>query len=79
MRPAVANVPQFADDATLGVAQRILEDYIPLVPKQRQKNLRIVEIGALWLGAGATTGSVRQDRLPSVAEMRLQLAFDERT
>ena len=56
----------------------ILEDRVPLVPKQSQKNLRIVEIGGLWLGARAASRGVRQGGLPVVAEMRLQFAFDER-
>jgi len=78
VRPAVANVPQFADDAPLGVAQCVLNDCIPLVPKQTKENLRIVEVGGLWLGTRAASGIVRQSGLPVVAEMRLEFAFDKR-
>ena len=59
--PAVARFAQIADDAPLGVSQGILENRVPLVPRQRQENLRIVQIRSLRLCAGprgVTPGNV---------------------
>ncbi len=77
MRPAVAHFAQFADDAPLGVAQRVLEDRVPLVPNQRQKNLGIVQILRLRLGAGPRRRRTGQTGLPVLADVRLQFALDE--
>src|SRR5690606_41441069 len=70
VRPVVANVPQLTDDAPLGMPQRILEDGVPLIPKNAEQCLRIVEVDRLRFRPAAARTVLRQHSFPAVAQDR---------
>src|SRR4051794_2509914 len=76
MCPAVADVAQLADEAALGLSERVLEDDVPLVPHDGQDRLRVPVEGPA--ARPVVAQALLRDVQPAGAVGGLQLALDER-